>query len=164
MIICESEFERLNPKNPDFAAHEVDIYMHIPYPSSLTQQHRLSIRKNLKTGMFEAYRHYTPQTLQKPDEIMVQNKDLATVIDFTNAQARKYWGHDSNNDQVCDHQKTVGLHCQMKAFAKCVHCNTVFYDTEHARKTGVWCPHVSFVYKDGAYHLKRGTSMDVTLK
>lgn len=40
--------------------------------------------------------------------------------------------------------------------ARCLECDTDFYDTEHARTTGVWCPHVSLVFQDGFYKIERG--------
>ena len=59
MIICEYEFERPDPKNPQYSLVEVDIYGWIPRDFwSEIRDHRLSLRKNLKTGKFELYRHY----------------------------------------------------------------------------------------------------------
>lgn len=47
-------------------------------------------------------------------------------------------------------------------FAKCLKCgNLEFHDTEHARKSGVWCPHVSFVFTSGAYYLEKGKLKDI---
>jgi len=47
-------------------------------------------------------------------------------------------------------------------FAKCLKCAEVeFRDTDHARKAPIWCPHVTFEYKIGAYHLTKGKLGDV---
>jgi len=59
MIVCEYEFERPDPKNPCYSLVEVDIYGWIPRDFwDEVRNHRLSLRKNLKTGRFELYRHY----------------------------------------------------------------------------------------------------------
>ena len=59
MIVCEYEFDRPDPKNPQYSLVEVDIYGWLPREYwSEARNHRLSLRKNLKTGKFELYRHY----------------------------------------------------------------------------------------------------------
>jgi len=59
MIVCEYEFERPDPKNLQYSLVEVDIYGWILKEFwSEVRDHRLSLRKNLKTGKFELYRHY----------------------------------------------------------------------------------------------------------
>jgi len=59
MIVCEYEFDRPDPRNPSYSLVEVDIYGWIPRDFwSEVRDHRLSLRKNLKTGKFELYRHY----------------------------------------------------------------------------------------------------------
>ena len=113
-IVCTSEFERPDPKHPEYAIHEVDVYGHLPYTLG-QEQHRLSIRKNLRRNTFEAYRHYFDRTLTssktKPDEI-ASTGTLASVIDFTNAEVFKRH-RTKNQDQVCDHSTVVSLHCQI---------------------------------------------------
>jgi len=46
-------------------------------------------------------------------------------------------------------------------FACCLKCGLDFYDTKHARKVGVWCPHISLVFKKGQYLLERGEPKDL---
>jgi len=59
MIVCEYEFERPDPRNPSYSLVEVDIYGWIPRDFwDEIRDHRLSLRKNLRTGRFELYRHY----------------------------------------------------------------------------------------------------------
>jgi len=59
MIVCEFEFDRPDPRNPNYSLVEVDIYGWIPRDFwSEVRDHRLSLRKNLKTGKFELYRYY----------------------------------------------------------------------------------------------------------
>ena len=59
MIICEYEFERPDPRNPRYSLVEADIYGWIPEEFwDEIRDHRLSLRKNLKTGRFELYRYY----------------------------------------------------------------------------------------------------------
>ena len=59
MIVCEYEFDRPDPRNPSYSLVEVDFYGWIPREYwSEVRNHRLSLRKKLKTGRFELYRHY----------------------------------------------------------------------------------------------------------
>ena len=59
MIVCEYEFERPDPRNPYYSLVEVDIYGWISKEFwSEIHNHRLSLRKNLKTDKFESYRYY----------------------------------------------------------------------------------------------------------
>jgi len=48
-------------------------------------------------------------------------------------------------------------------FAKCLKCEIQFHDTEDARRTGVWCPHVSLVYnkKGKGWQQERGEKENV---
>jgi Zn ribbon nucleic-acid-binding protein len=46
-------------------------------------------------------------------------------------------------------------------FAKCLKCGTEFHDTIHGRKAPIWCPHVTFEYQSGVYHLTKGKLEDV---
>jgi len=59
MIICPLGFDDPDPIKPEHSFREVDIYAWIPYHfTDEIPNHRLSLRKNLKTGLFELYRYY----------------------------------------------------------------------------------------------------------
>jgi hypothetical protein len=116
MIICESEFTRPDPKNPNYALHEVDIYGHLPYAIPQQNQHRLAIRKNLKTNTFEAYKHYFIKFAgqEQLDEVVCSGT-LAQITDYTNAEVERQWGKSfTNQDQACDHEHVVSKYCQVK--------------------------------------------------
>lgn len=111
MIICTSMFMFPDPKNPDYAMNEPDVYGHMP--GQQKTQHRLSIRKNLKKNVFEAYRHYFLRdgNMASQDEVVCTGT-LREVIDFTNAEVKRVWGPGfANQDQVCDHKKVIARHC-----------------------------------------------------
>jgi len=74
MIICEAEFETPDPKNPDFSMTEVDYYAWIPYDMATpeTPNHRLSLRKNLKTGEYELYRRLFQRRIISRKQITVE--------------------------------------------------------------------------------------------
>jgi len=63
-FICELEFDKSDPRNPDYSMPEVDVYAWIPYNfHQEMRNHRLSLRKNLKSKNFEVYRRFQ-QTYQ----------------------------------------------------------------------------------------------------
>lgn len=113
MIICEYEFEREAPNRKGYSFVEVDVYTWIPEGMGV-QSHRLSLRKNLKTGMFEVYRHYNIITLLTQSEVMIQTLvdmnqeeiiytgDLKGALEVTNKEDKKYWDAQGV-DMVCDH-------------------------------------------------------------
>ena len=49
MFVCEYEFEKADPETPMYSLAEVDFFT--------DRRFRLSIRKNLTDGRFEAYLH-----------------------------------------------------------------------------------------------------------
>lgn len=119
MIICEYEFNRPDSKTPDYSMCEVDSYAWIPAGSDMPN-HRLSLRKNLKTGEYEVYRHYYEQHLISrgpatvivgkdtgQEEIAFKSKDLGEAIRFADGQYRKYHGDEEKADQVCQHKHPV---------------------------------------------------------
>lgn len=119
MIICEYEFERPDSENPDYSMCEVDYYAWIPAGSGFPN-HRLSLRKNLKTGEYEVYRHYvqTHVTSRKEltviqekelgtEEVAFKSKDLAEAIKFADGEYKRFHGDDEEPDQVCQHKYPV---------------------------------------------------------
>ena len=113
MKICEYEFEKEDPNHKGYSLIEVDTYAWIPERMGI-QSHRLSLRKNLETGMFEVYRHYNIITILTQPDIMLQTLvdmkqeeviytgDLKGALEVTNGENKKYW--DAQDiDVVCDH-------------------------------------------------------------
>ena len=59
MIVCGSEFVIEDPADPGYSLMEVDFYAWIPRKYSVVEpNHRLSLRKNLRTGEYELYKFY----------------------------------------------------------------------------------------------------------
>jgi hypothetical protein len=119
VIVCETEFEKPDPQNPDYSLVEVDFYAWIPWEAQEkygVENHRLSLRKNLKTGEYEVYRAYMERKLiarrglvvitnepMETEEVVFRSKSLKEALAFANAEVRKYHGHDEK-DEVCTHK------------------------------------------------------------
>jgi hypothetical protein len=102
-LICEYEFSTPDPRNPKISLVEIDQYGHVPLGSAIhpVEQHRLTLRKNLETGEYEAYRHYH-QT--KRDEVIFSSKDLGKIVSLIDREVRRVWGDDfAKKDEVCRH-------------------------------------------------------------
>ncbi|TLX65901.1 MAG: hypothetical protein E6L03_10505 [Thaumarchaeota archaeon] len=125
MIVCEKEFERPDPQDANYSMAECDIYAWIPADKvalSGMQSHRLSLRKNLKTGEFEVYRLYNQEHIikqgslaivtydvqsGKPVEIAFSSKDFIKALDFCNEEWDKWHykeGEHRNKDVPCEHE------------------------------------------------------------
>jgi len=118
MIICEHEFDLPDGDNPNYSMGEVDYYSHLPYGSDFPQ-HRLSLRKNLKTGQFEVYRRFSQTRLVSRKSLTMITQDdkgteevafsgsLQEAIDFATAETNKFWakvfGKEREIDQICQH-------------------------------------------------------------
>jgi len=119
MIICETEFERSDPSNPDYSMTEIDFYSHIPYGSNFPQ-HRLTLRKNLKTGFYEAIRVYQRRYLISRKgltidtgretgqvEVAYRSESLKEILDWLNIEVQRFWGQVHSNrelDKPCEHK------------------------------------------------------------
>lgn len=123
MFVCESEFLIADPKTPNYSMTEVDFYSHIPYGFDFPQ-HRLSLRKNLKTGEYEAVRAFQKRTVtikHSPltsvlidsgtftgeETVAFKDKDLSKVLAFLNAEVKKFWGKVHGKwepDELCQHK------------------------------------------------------------
>ncbi|MBA7692037.1 hypothetical protein ES703_100595 [subsurface metagenome] len=124
MIICEYDFETPDHKDPNYALHEVDYYSWIPADMGIAN-HRLSLRKNLKTKEYEVYRRFYQKRLVSRknvtiitgddtglEEIALKSPDLEKAIEFACGEYLKYHG-DNMGDQVCLHQSPViGSYCK----------------------------------------------------
>lgn len=66
--ICEHEFNRPDPNNPDYSLVEYDLYA----------KTGLTIRKNLKTNEYEIV------TIKKPREVQYRYKDIHDIARIAN--------------------------------------------------------------------------------
>jgi len=121
MIICEYEFLTPDPKNPNYSLCEVDFYAWIP-PDSGFPNHRLSLRKNLKTGEYEVYRRYHQRVVAMKrglfmethkdlgiEEVAFKSKSLEEAIIFANKEVRRFHKPSEGEweDKVCQHKYPV---------------------------------------------------------
>jgi hypothetical protein len=115
MLICELTFDQPDPKNPDYSLEEVDYYAWIP-TNAQVPNHRLSLRKNLKTGFFEVYRHYAQRRVLIAPEVLVVTHEgtgqeetafegaFADALEFANSEYEKWHHADQHKDNPCQHQ------------------------------------------------------------
>jgi hypothetical protein len=128
LIVCEAEFEDPDPENPDYSFTEIDFYGWIP-PDSGFPNHRLSLRKNLRTGEYEVYRAYsapkliarggviiiTDEPLGK-EEVVFRSKSLKEALEFARAEVIRFHG-DSEEFEVCTHRYPKrSSYCKVKDF------------------------------------------------
>lgn len=83
MRIKASEFNLADSKNPDFSMMEVDCFN--------TPDWQLRIRKNLKTGKFEAFKHFHRTN---KDEVIWSYRDLNQLLKHTNNLSKEKTGFD----------------------------------------------------------------------
>ena len=104
LIICQTQFDGEDPLSPSYSLHEVDYYGHVPYGKTAPEKnHRLSLRKNLRNGQFEIYRHYH---WTQTDEVAYTGS-LPEAIAYANYEVKRFWGQDREPDQVCQHKEPV---------------------------------------------------------
>jgi len=116
LIICETEFETEDP-NTGYSRTEIDYYSHIPFFClGDVRQHRLTLRKNLRTNEYEVIRVYKEWTLTSREsltiisgrevgrvEVVFKSQSLQEAVEFANEETRKYWG-SREPDVVCEHK------------------------------------------------------------
>lgn len=114
MYICEFSFYLLDHDNPDYAMAELDVYGWIP-PGLGKRDHRLSIRKNVKTGEYEVYRRFNQAYIRSAHGLTVfhheeldqeavafKSSDLGEIVDFANREWHRYHG-GPEEDKICLH-------------------------------------------------------------
>lgn len=109
MIICADRFEYSDPNDPFYSMVEIDIYAWIPGKFK-EANHRLSVRKNIFSKQFEAYRSYHRAPHAGKYEVVFWNASLEDVLDFTNEAWNKYhseWAKRERLDQACKHAEPV---------------------------------------------------------
>jgi hypothetical protein len=105
MIICELAFNEPDPKTPEYSLYEIELYSYIPYVSQQKhnmKNHSLTLRKNLRTNMFELVRHY-PDT---DTEELVYTGSFEEALAYANKQFNKYWSGlgQANPYKPCRHK------------------------------------------------------------
>jgi len=105
MIICEYGFEKEDPYKKGYSLLEVDIYAWIPSKYQIeVANHRLSLRKNLKTGLFELYRYYYHN---HSEEVIFQGS-FEEALKRANEEWNKYhseWAGKSREPDIpCKHE------------------------------------------------------------
>jgi len=124
MIICEYEFAIPDGDNPKYAMSEVDFYGHLPYNIKFPQ-HRLSLRRNLESGLYEIYRAFTQRRLvsrkglvvlqdteiknamQEVSEEVIFSGTLEEAVKNARRETVKFWGIDHDTkDEICRHTES----------------------------------------------------------
>jgi len=95
MIIKSKDFDK---GKDGYSVLEVDWYTHIPYDNvtGAVENHRLSLRKNMKTGKYEVYKHYFHKNT---NEVVFESESLRDAVYKANEIMEKYW-HRKYDDEV----------------------------------------------------------------
>ena len=125
IVICPYEFDKPDPENPDYSQTEIDFYGWIPYDAQRKYKegnHRLSLRKNLRTGKFELYKAYFDEVMRVlPDGlvwiaplretkivVVYENEDLEKVLRVAHEYWELYHGKGKRQpDKVCQHKYPI---------------------------------------------------------
>jgi len=97
LIICEYGFEEPDPNRPEYSRREVDFYAR-----AKGRDHRLSLRKNLRTGKFELYRFY----YDRNEEEVIFSGSLEDALKVGHEEWMKHWGclGEREPDKPCLHK------------------------------------------------------------
>jgi len=95
----EQRFLKPDPRNPDYSLLEYDLYNYNGQPGeSLVTRYRESIRKNLKTGMYEVFRHhfykmYGDGTITEDgwDEVIAEFETFKDALKYGERNSQKAW-------------------------------------------------------------------------
>jgi hypothetical protein len=94
----EQRFLKPDPRNPDYSLLEYDLYNYNGQPGeSLVTRYRESIRKNLKTGMYEVFRHHfyknSDGTIKEEgwDEVIAEFETFKDALEYGEKNADKAW-------------------------------------------------------------------------
>jgi len=95
----EQRFLKPDPRNPDYSLLEYDLYNYNGQPGeSLVTRYRESIRKNLKTGMYEVFRHRFYKmngdgTIKEDgwDEVIAEFETFKDALEYGERNSQKAW-------------------------------------------------------------------------
>ncbi|MGB9815476.1 MAG: DUF6011 domain-containing protein [Thermoplasmata archaeon] len=109
----EKEFEASDPQNPDYSMMEWDCYIFHGYGITPEERFRESVRKNLKTGLFEVYRHHwfkQGSWNDDPwDEVIFTSRNLKDAWEYAERDRDEMLHSRQNNTQ----KKFYGVgHCK----------------------------------------------------
>ena len=109
-VVCEYAFDQEDPERPGYSLVEVDKYAHVP-GAPPTEQHRLSLRRNLRTGAWEYYVRFHVSGI----EHVVIAGPLPVILEWGNARWRHVWGEGVRDREVidvpCDHSSQRAWTC-----------------------------------------------------
>lgn len=126
MIVCEKEFDTPDANDSNYSQAECDVYAWIDQGRATLagmENHRLSLRRNLKTGNFEVYRLYHKEVVRahsgvvmishdvqsgRPVDIAFVSSNFEETLRFINAEWDKWhWreGDPHHLDVPCEHQR-----------------------------------------------------------
>ncbi len=109
-VVCEHAFEQEDSERPGYSQREVDKYAHTP-GAAPRDQHRLSLRRNLRTRAWEYYVRYHVSGLER----VVFSGPLPAVLEWGNAAWRAVWGVGVSDREVvdvpCDHSSQRAWTC-----------------------------------------------------
>lgn len=116
VIICETGFETEDKNNLGYSMLELDFYMFNPERIRRPElDHRLTMRKNLKSNKYELYRFYFSS--KRLETIFVSN-NLQDVLNKANIQCNKVHKLFENDprqpDLACNHESSQldSFHCR----------------------------------------------------
>jgi len=89
MLLCEREFEQPDPTDPDYSLVEIDY--------CTVHNTRVSLRKNLKRGLYEVYRR---DYLQHTETVVYSHPMLEEAVRYAK-QLTKYLTGYMPRDRVC---------------------------------------------------------------
>lgn len=114
--VCELRFEQPDPHNPGYSLTERNFYVWIPRETRLnTENHRLTLRRNLLTRKFEVYRAYRrPFHILSRGGTVHSNRTLGNeevaytgglrgALKFGSGEYRKFHGRKLN-EKPCTHK------------------------------------------------------------
>ena len=113
MIVCEKRFEFEDPDIPGYSMLEINVYATVPTGRPENKDiisHNLALRKNLTTGEYELYAHYS-RYMNMPDKVVAATKDLHLILKNANDIWNRFWGDDEyqrETDTVCTHKHIGG--------------------------------------------------------
>jgi hypothetical protein len=100
LIMCELRFTRANPQNPEFSLLEPNFYVWIPAEKKTeSDNHRLSIRKNMETGKFEVCRSF-----RDGSEHVIYQGSFENALKRGSKEFKKFHGRDLD-DEPCRHKQ-----------------------------------------------------------
>jgi hypothetical protein len=123
--VCPSEFIKEDSRTPEYSCTEADVYQWIPFDMQSKQlpNHRLSIRKNLKTEKFELYRRIFYFNSKNNYDVVIKTSDtLPPLLNQANIEWNTYHCRDGQKPEIifvlCDHKRKKATFCKIDGWAE----------------------------------------------